>query len=146
MRTAALLVVVLAGLMVTPAFGRTSASHDKWVANANSACGWADGKRRALPPFDGSTTQLARLLPKIRALQIVELRRIRAVPPAAADRMDVQTLFRDWNSDIAAERTAYLALRVHHYAAFNRAYNSVLRLERAEDALLAKLGTDCRQA
>ena len=137
---------MLAGLMVTPAFARTSATHDQWVANANNACSWADGKRRALPPFDGSTTQLARLLPKIRALQIVELRRIRSVPPAAADRKTVDTLVSEWRSDIASERTAYLALKAHHYAAFNRAYNRVLRLERAEDALLAALGTNCRQS
>jgi hypothetical protein len=145
MRALPLLVVVLAGLWVASAFARGTATHDQWVLNANHACDWAGAKRRALPPFDGSTKQLATIMPKIRAIQIVELRRIRSVPAAPGDRKLVKGLVGYWTADIAKERTAYLALKAHKYAAFNRAYNAVTRLERSEDVVLGALGTDCRQ-
>jgi hypothetical protein len=145
MRALPLLVVVLAGLWVASAFARGTATHDQWVLNANRACDWAGAKRRALPPFDGSTKQLATIMPKIRAIQIVELRRIRSVPAAPGDRKLVKGLVGYWTADIAKERTAYLALNAHKYAAFNRAYNAVIRLERSEDVVLGALGTDCRQ-
>jgi hypothetical protein len=144
MRIAALL-VVLAGAWAASADARGSATHAAWVANANRACAWAGTKRQALPPFDGSTKQLARVMPKIRAIQIVELRRIRSVPAASGDRKLVAALVGDWTTDIAKERTAYLALDAHRYAAFNKAYNRVLALERSEDVLLRTLGTACRQ-
>jgi hypothetical protein len=75
----------------------------------------------------------------------VELRRIRSVPAASGDRKLVQALVGDWTLDIAKERTVYLALRAHRFAAFNRAYNRVLSLEHSEDILLRALGTACRQ-
>jgi hypothetical protein len=145
MRAVAILVVALSGLWAASAFARGTATHDGWVANANRACAWADTKRQALPPFDGSTKQLATILPKIRAIQIVELRRIRSVPAAAGDRKLVRGLVGYWTTDIAKERTAYLALKAHRYAAFNKAYNAVIALERNENVLLVALGTNCRQ-
>jgi hypothetical protein len=147
MRVAALLILilVLAGAWAASANARGTATHAVWVANANRACAWAGNKRRPLPPFDGSTTQLANVMPKIRAIQIVELRRIRSVPAAAGDRTLVAALVDYWTSDIAKERTAYVALKAHRYAAFNESYNRVLSLERSEDDLLRALGTACRQ-
>jgi hypothetical protein len=145
MRVAALLIIALAGVWAASATAHGTVTHAEWVANANRACTWAGAKRQALPPFDGSTTQLARIMPKIRAIQIVELRRIRSVPAASGDRKLVQALVSDWTLDIAKERTVYLALRAHRFAAFNRAYNRVLSLEHSEDILLRALGTACRQ-
>jgi len=144
-RIAALLILVLGGAWAASADARGTATHAAWVANANRACAWAGNKRQALPPFDGSTKQLAQVMPKIRAIQIGELRRIRSVPAAAGDRRLVGALVSYWTSDIAKERTAYLALKAHWYAAFNASYNRVLSLERSEDVLLRALGTACRQ-
>jgi hypothetical protein len=146
MRKGLLLLVALAGLWAASAYARGTASHADWVANANRACTWAGSQRKKLPVFDGSTKQLQKYLPKIRAIQIEELRRIRSVPPAGGDRKLVDGLVGYWRTDIAEEQTAYRALKAHHYAAFNRAYNKVLSLERSEDVLLRALGTRCRQA
>jgi hypothetical protein len=128
------------------AHGTTSATHRQWVANANRACGWAGAQRLKLGPNDGTAARWLVVLPKLRAIQIGEVRRMRTVSPPPADRMLVTDLIGNyWTKDIAEERRAYLLLEAGNVTAFKRSLARVYWYEQQEDVLLRALGTKCRQ-
>src|SRR5438067_346572 len=139
------LVVTVAALGAVEARSSVRATHSVWVANANRACFWAGSQRLQLPKTNGTVAQLLAVLPKITAIQVEELRRVRSVPPAANDRLLVTGLVGYWLKDIALERRAYSLLKASDLTRFRAAFAQIGTLERNEDVLLRALGTKCRQ-